>query len=346
MEISEKGSLTNNPNVETARSLGNNEIDPSFEIYFAKIENEGEDAPPTSKIFSDIFWLGVYDGMGGSGSEEYCLIETREKHSSAYFGSRIIKKFIEDKLSEAPNRYFNDSDVLDLGNELKVELQKSIDNYELSGSRIVSKLKRKFPSTMALAGINKNLGELKVIWAGDSRVYLLNQCGLKQLTKDDIAINHNDRYENENVLDAPLNNFISADVPFILNQDMISIKSETNVIFAVTDGCFAYYKTPLHFEYAIFKTLFDSESIDEWREKIKKEFNKVTGDDFSMALLILGGNIETLKVVVKSFFENIRSRFSLFDNNYSPFQELNQNCDHPLPIENTHTLKDINELTE
>ena len=55
-------------------------------INLHKKEGMGEDADPLVTVTSNGTWIGVFDGLGGSGAAQYSL--GTEQHSGAYFASR------------------------------------------------------------------------------------------------------------------------------------------------------------------------------------------------------------------------------------------------------------------
>lgn len=110
---------------------------------------------------------------------------------------------------------------------------------------------RKFPTTLALAYAEKEEDAIKIhlLWAGDSRVYLLDEKGLAQLTRDDTDVE--DAFENL-TNDGPMNNVLSSDGNYGINYKSVLLSTPT-IVFAATDGCFGYIPTPMEFEYHFFE---------------------------------------------------------------------------------------------
>ncbi|MFM7681405.1 MAG: hypothetical protein ACKO7P_01485, partial [Bacteroidota bacterium] len=252
-----------------------------------KKENQGEDAPPINlEITSKTRVISVFDGLGGSGSTIY--EENGEKRTGAYISSRVVSKVVLDFFVDLKNQ----NTTYEVNNEfienLKIQIINSLEEklklqkYEVS--KLKSSLIRTFPTTMALINceIEDCQTKLDIIWAGDSRAYVLTpDKGLIQLTKDDLKLD-NDPFENLKS-DSPLSNMICLENDFKLNHKTFSFDTPLLVIVA-SDGCFGYYSTPMHFEYYLLHSLMDSNSEQEFKDKLKQEFSKVSGDDFSLSL--------------------------------------------------------------
>lgn len=288
----------------------------NFIIDIPKKENFGEDASPTfiETENKQISIIGVFDGMGGSGSTLY--IENEESHSGAYLASRTVKNVVEQFFEEQLKDeifVFSQDKIPILKAKIVEALKNKLDKQQYEQSKIRSSLIRTFPTTIALGiiyHINSTI-KIQAIWAGDSRIYFLSpKKGLVQLTKDDLKI-ENDPFQNiEN--DSPLSNMINLDEEFSLNYLEIE-EQEPILIFAATDGCFGYYSTPIHFENIILKTMLNSMSFLEWQEKLSIEINKVSGDDFSLSLksIVNDTNIDfkQFKIIYQNRFEDLYREF-------------------------------------
>ncbi|MDR1499087.1 MAG: protein phosphatase 2C family protein [Rickettsiales bacterium] len=227
--------------------------------------------------------------------------EDGETHTGAYIASRVTKNIVESFFKEKINNdnlEITQDDIGSLEKSIKHGLKEKLDKQDSGNSNIRSNLIRTFPTTMAVGQISQASKKIQLLWAGDSRVYLLSsEKGLIQLTKDDLKSN-NDPFQNiEN--DSPLSNMINLDEDFIINFKDIEIeKSNLIVFFAATDGCFGYFPTPMHFEYMLLQTMEDSDSIDQWKQKISEKLKNISGDDYSMALVCLtqdGADFSQLK---------------------------------------------------
>jgi hypothetical protein len=101
--------------------------------------------------------------------------------------------------------------------------------------------------------------------------------------------------------DSPISNCVCADRDFTIHHNPIELEKEPVIILCATDGCFGYYKTPMHFEYVLKSCLQMAKGEQEWEQLIKEEVIKVTGDDCSLSLIAKGfSTFEDLKRTMKS----------------------------------------------
>lgn len=256
-------------------------------------EKSVEDAPPLFVVSNDKqrYVIGVFDGMGGSGSTLY--EENNEIHTGAYLASREAKKAVEqffrDRFDE-DNFSFIQNDIELLKKKIIEKLKKKLSKQQYGKSNIKSNLVRTFPTTMAVGLISflSKKAKIKVLWAGDSRIYCLStKKGLIQLTKDDLKVD-NDPFQNIKN-DSPLSNMVNLSNDFSLNFKEIE-ENMPAVFLAATDGCFQFFPTPMHFENMLLQTLQNAKSIEEWKNKISDVLKNISGDDCSISLLCLADN--------------------------------------------------------
>lgn len=263
----------------------------NFIIDIPKKDGFGEDATP---IKIDVIperkvVISVFDGLGGSGSVVYK--EGEEAHTGAYLASRVVRNTTIDfftNLKDADCNYRLTSSQLHMFKTLIVKnLNEKLSKQTFETSKLKSSLIRTFPTTLALINyeLSDNGVDADVIWAGDSRAYSLSpNLGLVQLSKDDLKL-QNDPFENIE-RDSPLSNMINLEEDFFLNHLNFHFDSPV-ILLVATDGCFGYYPTPMHFEYAILSSIKNSNSIEEMQSSLTEEFKNVTGDDCSMALTLV-----------------------------------------------------------
>ena len=158
-----------------------------------------------------------------------------------------------------------------------------------------------FPTTLASAVYIPMEGRLRIcaIWAGDSRVYILNPSkGLMQLTKDDTESNPESMLSGSS-----MNNCISVDTDFYLNYAIYDLDiAEPRIIFCCSDGCFDYMRSPLAFEWGLLHRILDrnanqsSNSIgDEFAVCVSGIYDAMgIGDDTSMAGVYVGTTDSTM----------------------------------------------------
>ena len=254
-----------------------------FCLFTEKKEGLGEDAMPLIYSSRSTNYVGVFDGMGGSGATEYPTYTQGDK-TGAYLSSRVIRAICYQWLI----KYNEIRDIEELQKCIASDLTKFLDFWNIRPSGLRSSVIRILPTTLALVEAKKVGNKIKVTsyWAGDSRNYVLTPMGLKQISNDDLR-QPKDPLENLRNDDA-LSNCICQDKPFYINEQYCGEYSEPIIILSATDGCFGYLPTPMHFEFILLKTLSDSNSCDEWCHNIKKHLEPISGDDFTIALQMIG----------------------------------------------------------
>lgn len=262
-----------------------------------------EDAPPlTNEKFSIIC-----DGLGGSGSIKHQIIEngsnTPVNRTSGFLGSRIVSESVESYYSKnysqlaialAQGHDFNrvaTNFLVGLKNQISDSFSKKISEYNIDMSKATKTLKI-FPTTLASTLYFKIDEKLYVlaIWAGDSRVYVLNpQNGLQLLSLDD-AKDAEDEMKSASEMD----NCISAGQSFHLNYALYDMK-DPGIVFSCSDGCFDYLQSPLHFEWLLLQTILEcvpkvsgSALGIALGNSIKECMYHTIGDDTTMAGIIYG----------------------------------------------------------
>ena len=146
---------------------------------------------------------------------------------------------------------------------------------------------RTLPSTAAVALIQHgNDGAMFVtaIWAGDSRVYIMDSLGLAQLTVDDTTVTDPmvNIYE-----DGILKNILCSDKPVKLHCKTITM-NEPFIVFSATDGCFGFLSTPMEFEGVLLETLLKTKCVAEWETELATTIGSVAGDDHTLCLAAYG----------------------------------------------------------
>lgn len=274
-----------------------------FSIWTEKIAEKGEDAPPTLLIDEEngTGILGVYDGMGGAGAMPYTI--GNRTFSGAYLASRLAMQVTEQTFVQYNPDLESFTDKLET--YLRTAFALKIAQLDQQRSKIKSKLIKRLPTT--LAGVvfrievgeqmSENIYHTESFWAGDSRVYVLTQKGLFQLSQDHLTENL-DAWQNLQQ-DAPIANSINADTDFYLHRQKNTF-TEPIVLITATDGTFGYLSTPIHFEYYLLATLHHPLvcNTDDWRNILEIALEMNTGDDMSMSLLTLGyaEDLQNLKI--------------------------------------------------
>lgn len=225
--------------------------------------------------------LCVLDGCGGLGSRTY---ESCGNKTGAYLASRTVSGAVHDWYQDKyKKKWKSDRELVE---SLMAYIQKAyavVGDCAKSSIKISGSMVRDLPTTMAMAFacVRGDSVAVHVIWAGDSRIYLLDNEGMHQLTRDDVK--SQDALSNLSD-DGALTNVLSSDGNYRLHHKVITIK-KPSLIIGATDGCFGYLPSPMNFEYEILKALTDSESISEFKNSLKEFFDDVAGDDYTFACM-------------------------------------------------------------
>lgn len=278
-------------------------LDFAIEVCEEKIADNGEDSfLYVCNDFGSI--AGVFDGCGGSGAKKY---ERYKGKTGAYMAARVVAGAVKDWFLDL----CKNGDIE--GNE--DQLKNKIIEYltlckQIGGGATVFKgsLFKEFPTTAAAVVSTAEKGKVKArcIWAGDSRCYVLDPDGLKQLTEDDLG--GLDAMENLTA-DGALTNVITMSKDFDIHTKTIEL-SKPSVLFAATDGCFGYFSTPMEFEYLLLSTLMEANTAEEWEAGISNVLHEIAGDDYTISGMSLGfGNFANMKI---SFGNRLRELYEAY----------------------------------
>lgn len=248
-----------------------------FDFYIAvnneMISGSGEDA---FQCIPEHGVIAVFDGCGGLGSRRY---PSENNRTGAYLAAA--------KAADTLRICAEESDIFSASFADKYEsrLKAAISDYntELNIKNGTPSLRtdmiKSLPSTAAIALINFKAGICDCIWAGDSHIYMMDECGLH-------CLNYG---EDETIsCDARLINYINADIPFSFERKRIFVKPPCAVI-AATDGAYAYFRTPMEFEYMILQTLSGASSPENWEELLNRKIAGYAGDDYTLTAAFSGG---------------------------------------------------------
>lgn len=297
-----------------------------------KVPGYGEDSYCYS--FCDTAGLiGVFDGCGGAGARKH---DYYSGHTEAYMASRFCAGAFYDQF----RRHFPcKHDISYLTKEVFTaqSIKRLVDfgpPKDESGFLIKGSGVRTLPSTAAAALIQEEqAGSMLVtaIWAGDSRVYIMDSLGLAQLTVDDTTVADPmiSIYE-----DGILRNILCSDKPAELHCKTIRME-EPFVVFSATDGCFGYLSTPMEFEGALLRTLLDTKCVAEWETKLADFISVAAGDDHTLCLAAYGyGSYETLQKSFTERYEYLEKHY-LIPVSQMPIEDRNSRvelwklyCDH------------------
>ncbi len=250
--------------------------------------------------------LTVCDGCGGLGALKYPSFENK---TGAYIAARAV--------AYALNKWFNDvceqgkfSNIL-FDSELKEFIQSELgyfSKHSETSIKIKGSMVRKFPTTIASAFLSVKNCQLNTVslWAGDSRVYMLDNKGLAQISVDDL--DSTDALSNLTD-DGVLKNVVSSDGNYLIHavQNTFSMPC---IVFTATDGCFGYISTPMQFEYMLLESLFRSNNVNQWENNLKTLLKEISGDDHTMCMALFGYNdFEEVKKYFRNRIEYVESKY-------------------------------------
>ncbi len=238
--------------------------------------------------------VGVFDGCGGAGARKHkCYCDNTE----AYMASRLCAGAFYDAFRVAfpcdyPAQYLVDSLFIPAVEE---RLTYCTPPKDPSHTTVLGSMVRTLPSTAAAALLQQQEdGTVSVtaFWAGDSRVYAWDACGLTQLTTDHTTVPDpmDTLYE-----DGVLKNLISCGKTPKISSNTVQLKPPF-MVFGATDGCFGYLSTPMEFEGLLLSTLLQTATPNEWEQALDQAFGGISGDDYTLCLAAVGyQNLDHLK---------------------------------------------------
>ena len=267
------------------------ELDFCFTVRGEKKEDLGEDSFLIDTN-DNAALISVFDGCGGSGARLYPEFGNR---SGAYIASRAA--------AEAAFLWFTDWSR-SMEEPAAESLKRSIDgklavyqNTSQTVTQLRSSLTRAFPTTLAAEILtpdpaNSGMVNVSCLWSGDSRCYILETNGLRQVSVDDLPVT--DAMQNLRE-DAAMLNVISASHRYEIHEQTLTIRKPCICITA-TDGCFGYFKSPMEFEKILLGTLINARSIADWKNLLMQIWRSTAGDDFTICMAGLGfGDFETVQ---------------------------------------------------
>jgi serine/threonine protein phosphatase PrpC len=293
----------------------------SFKFCTAKVAGEGEDADPILRVGPDLGLLGVFDGMGGAGGRVYDTPDGR--HTGAYIASRFARNVVERLMLELIRPEWNldgPATAAELHRVLASSLAARLAELKAPETTLRSKLVKALPTTMTLAVLQRtdqaaSTYACHLFWAGDSRAYVVDPAaGAMQLTTDDLR-SGGDAMRNLTD-DSVMSNCISADTEFHINHRQVELHAPF-LLLCATDGCFAYVRSPMHFEQLLLSTLREARDVGAWQKGLEGAVTAITGDDAALALLGVGADLGGFKKLFGERTMEIQRRY------IDPLDELN-----------------------
>jgi hypothetical protein len=315
----------------------------SFAFNLGKIPDQGEDSDPILRDGPDLGLLGVFDGMGGAGGTVY---ETPEgRRTGAYLASRVARDVVEERMLDLlePDWHLNgEAAANDLRRAVQQALRDRLRELNAAPSGLRSRLIRALPTTMALVALQRTqpggpMWAGHVFWAGDSRAYVFESTGARQLSTDDLR-DPGDALANLRG-DSVVSNAMSADTEFHVNYRRVELRAPFLAVCA-TDGCFGYLPTPMHFEHLVLDCLVGAHTTAAWSSAVQAKIAAVTGDDAAMSTLGVGADFKEFQQLFAPRVAELGSEF------VEPLDELSDavtRLEHEL---DTLRSRRLDEMTE
>lgn len=272
--------------------------------------------------------LGVFDGCGGAGARKH---DVYSGCTEAYMASRLCAGAFYDSFRttfpcDLPAEQIAKEVLAPRAIETLVayEPPKDGDGLKITGSMV-----RTLPTTAAVALVQQAEEDallVSAIWAGDSRVFILDAQGLAQLTVDDTSVP--DPMENL-YEDGVLRNIFCSDRKVRVHCKTVRVKPPF-VVLSATDGCFGYVSTPMEFEGMLIYTLLNANTPAQWENELAQMIGRSAGDDHTLCLASFGyGSFAALQQSLSARYTHIlheyldpvsklpvddrQSRFALWD---------------------------------
>lgn len=263
-----------------------------FFIQAEAVPDCGEDSGFVECYENGLVVTGVFDGCGDIGGRRYPEVNGR---TGAYIGSQTAA-FAADAFFKKYGNSFkvkNQKELIEPFRHLQEYISGKLANVkkkltQTGGVQVGGGLSKSFPTTVSVITAMEagNYTLCCYLWAGDSRGYILDDKGLYQVTADDIDMNADDAFLNLRE-DGILTNVANGDGKFKLHNNITAI-SRPSMLINATDGCFAYFRTPMDFENVILQTLEESSNPAKWQSLLRDRIKAVTRDDFTLAISCFG----------------------------------------------------------
>lgn len=293
----------------------------SFGFNLGKVPDHGEDADPILRDGPDLGLLAVFDGMGGAGGTVYDTPDG--PRSGAYLASRIARDVVERRMLELLVPDWNlkgEAAAEDLQRSVQQALTERLIELKAPKSGLRSRLLRALPTTMAVLALQRTHRSgskwlCHVFWAGDSRGYVFEPGGARQLTTDDLR-DESDAMANLR-RDSVVSNAMSADTEFHVSYRRVELEAPF-VLVCATDGCFGYVPSPMHFEQLVLNPLPTARSVAGWSQAVQAQIAAVTGDDAAMSVMAVGADLAELRKTYAPRVAELHQQFT------TPIDDLGQ----------------------
>ena len=236
--------------------------------------------------------------------------------SSGYFASRLIScisvyllKFSEDlskdklfeRIYEVENCEDKESEIAIFCDKFALKLAEMLktvaNNINL---QLESRLTGAYllPSTLTVALVNEKESSLDVIylWAGDTRGYVWNEEGLKQITDD------HEKHET-------MTNLITLSKPFAIDGAMVFDLKKPCILFNASDGCYKcpVFASPFDLEYIFLDSIRKNSDFSKVANSLQETFKAIGTHDDSNTMALKTFGFENYSQVTKAVLNRLEN---------------------------------------
>lgn len=262
-----------------------------FILQSETVRGCGEDSAFVQNLESGLVVTGVFDGCGNIGFRRYSGANDK---TGAYIGSRIAayaaSEFFEQNYSKKGVSYIRrtSTEQLEYVRQLKEHISGKLDEVKARLSRSEENTDISLPTAVSMTA-TMSAGKFTLcncIWAGNSRVYMLDDQGLCQLTTDDIDVNSDDAFAHLRK-NGKITNYAGGAGDFKLHSGFTVFARPVILINASSD-CFAHFRTPMGFENFLLETMAEASSPSRWMAKLDEILKKASGGEYTLSVACYG----------------------------------------------------------
>ncbi|HAI75614.1 MAG TPA: hypothetical protein DCM08_05150 [Microscillaceae bacterium] len=263
-----------------------------FGLWTENVPHKGENAPP-SLLFRENQqgMIAVYEGLGGLGSPVYSFVHTdgsMQQHTGAYLAARLAKQVTEGFFLHAElDENFAENLAYSLKDDFQSYWETLREGIENPPQPNGSKIHRQFATAAAGFYFNQTAAdtvEAISFWAGDAVCYLLQANGLSLAYEPPPHSHLLAHYIHE-----------GEDCMILFKNQLIY---EPTLLVVASAACREKLPSVAHLEFYLLQTLFQSQTTQEWQQRLNQCLAEKLNADFSLALaaVLFGEDVTTLKV--------------------------------------------------
>ena len=239
-----------------------------------------EDAAPVATYLSGgRVLLGVADGLGG-------YVQGFDRLTGGRIASDLAMTIVLDYFKHLGPGLHPDPELLT--NRIYKSLR-HLQETRMQASQVRGSLGRhRLATTLAVVVVDSRAvpetSTIQGYWIGDSRIYVFDQAGLHQLSRDD-NLSGADAFDSLFEA-APMFQFLAATMEREWRMHWLGRTLEMPaVVFACTDGCFSEFPSPWAFEALLQNALERANSWEDWITQVRALLEPALADDASLAAM-------------------------------------------------------------